>query len=60
MLVLTKRALRYIVDFDVYEVGRRFNQGPSKLALYLTLDLNRDPGIGGRNTGMGSQMLVKM
>ena len=53
MLVSTKRALRYIVDFDVYDVGRRFNRGPSKLALHLTFDLNRDPGIGGRNTGIG-------
>ena len=60
MLVLTKRALRYIVDFDGYEVGRQFNQGPFKLALHLTLDLNRDPGIGGRNTGMSGRMLVKM
>ena len=60
MLVLTKQALRYIVDFDVYNAGRRFNQGLSKLAPHLTFDLNRDPGIRGRNTGMGGRMLVKM
>ena len=60
MLVLTKQALRYIVDFYIYNAGRRFNQGPSKLAVHLAFDLNRDPGIGGCNTGMGCQMLARM
>ena len=45
MLVLTKRALRYIVDFYIYNAGRRFNQRPFKLAVHLAFNLNRDPGI---------------
>ena len=60
MLVLTKQALRYIVDFYIYDVGQRFNQGPFELAGRITFDLNRNDGIGGRNTGMGCQMLVKL
>ena len=60
MLVLTKQALRYIVDFYIYSAGRRFNQRRCKLTVYLAFDLNGDPGIGGCNTGMGCQMLAKM
>ena len=44
MLVLTKRALRYIVDFYIYDPGRRFNQGPFELAGHITFDLNRNDG----------------
>ena len=60
MLVLTKRALRYIVEFYIYHAGRRFSPGPSELAVHHAFDLNRDLGIGGHNTGMGYQMLVKL
>ena len=60
MLVLTKQALRYIVDFYIYDVGQRFNQGPSEIAVNHAFNLNRDPGIGERNIGMGRQMLVKL
>ena len=60
MLVLTKQALGYVVDFYIYKAGRRFNQRPSKLTVHLAFDLNRDPGIGGCNTGMRCQMLEKM
>ena len=51
MLVMTKQALWYIVDFYIYNAKRRFNQRRSKLAVHLAFDLNRDPGIGGCNTG---------
>jgi hypothetical protein len=47
MLMLTKQALRYIVNFYIYNAGRQFNQGPSELVVHLAFDLNRDPGIGG-------------
>ena len=60
MLVLTKRALRYILDLYIYYAGRRFNPGPTELAVHLTFDLNRDLGIGGPNTGMSCQMLLKL
>ena len=60
MLVLTKRALRYILDSYIYNAGRRLSQGLFELLVHLAFDLNSDPGIGGRSARMSCHMLVKL